>query len=140
LDIFPRVGKRPIDEIKPPELLAALRQIENRGAVDTAHRALQNCGQKFRYAVATGRAERDCAADLRGALAPAKEGHFAAITEPKAIGSLLRAIDDYHGNVVTKCAMRLASLVFVRPGSRLSIDGQQHGGLAFGTEGGGDFI
>jgi integrase len=116
LDIFPWVGKRPIDEIKPPELLAALRRIENRGAVDTAHRALQNCGQIFRYAVATGRAERDCAADLRGALAPAKEGHFAAITEPKAIGSLLRAIDDYHGNVVTKCAMRLASLVFVRPG------------------------
>ena len=116
LDIFPWIGKRSIGEIKPPEILAALRRIENRGAGDTAHRALQNCGQIFRYAVATGRAERDYAADLRGALAPVKEGHFAAITEPKAIGALLKAMDDYHGSVITKCAMRLAPLVFVRPG------------------------
>jgi len=116
LDIFPWIGKRPINEIKPPEILSALRRVENRGAVDTAHRALQNCGQIFRYAVATGRAERDYTADLRGALTPIKEGHFAAITEPKAIGSLLRAMDAYHGNVITKCAMRLAPLVFVRPG------------------------
>ena len=96
--------------------MSALRRIENRGAVDTAHRALQNCGQIFRYAVATGRAERDCAADLRGALAPVRESHFAAITEPKAIGALLKIMDSYHGNVITKCAMRLAPLVFVRPG------------------------
>jgi integrase len=116
LDVFPWIGKRPINEIRPPELLLVLRRIEKRGAVDTAHRALQNCGQIFRYAVATGRAERDYAADLRGALAPAKEGHFAAITEPKAIGALLRAIDDYHGNHITKYAMQLAPLVFVRPG------------------------
>ena len=116
LDIFPWIGKRPIGEIKPPEILSALRRIENRGAVDTAHRALQNCGQIFRYAVATGRAERDCAADLRGALAPVRESHFAAITEPKAIGALLKIMDSYHGNVITKCAMRLAPLVFVRPG------------------------
>jgi len=116
LDIFPWIGKRPINEIKPPEILSALRRIENRGAGDTAHRALQNCGQIFRYAVATGRAERDYAADLRGALAPVKEGHFAAITDPKAIGGLLRAMDAYHGSIVTKCAMRLAPLVFVRPG------------------------
>ena len=116
LDIFPWIGKRPIGEIRPPEILSALRRIENRGAVDTAHRALQNCGQIFRYAVATGRAERDYAADLRGALAAVKEGHFAAITDPKAIGTLLKAMDVYHGNVITKCAMRLAPLVFVRPG------------------------
>jgi integrase len=116
LDVFPWIGKRPIGEIKPTEILLVLRRIEARGAVDTAHRALQNCGQIFRYAVATGRAERDFAADLRGALAPVKEGHFAAITEPKAIGGLLRAIDAYTGGNIIKCAMRLAPLVFVRPG------------------------
>jgi len=116
LDIFPWIGKRPINEIKPPEILSVLRRIENRGAVDTAHRALQNCGQIFRYAVATGRAERDYSADLRGALAPVKESHFAAITDPKDIAVLLKAMDAYHGNVITKCAMRLAPLVFVRPG------------------------
>lgn len=116
LDVFPWIGKRSMREIKPPELLSVLRRIEKRGAVDTAHRALQNCGQVFRYAVATGRAERDCAADLRGALAPVKEGHFAAITEPKAIGGLLRTIEGYQGSLVTRCAMRLAPLVFVRPG------------------------
>jgi integrase len=116
LDIFPWLGKRPISEIKAPELLAVLRRIEDRGAVDTAHRALQNCGQILRYAIATDRAERDCSADLRGALSPTKEGHFAAITDPKAIGGLLRAIHAYNGNLVTRCALRLAPLVFVRPG------------------------
>lgn len=116
LDVFPWIGKRHINTIKAPELLGILRRVENRGAIDTSHRILQNCGQIFRYAIATGRAERDCAADLRGALAPVKESHFAAITEPKAIGNLLRTIDDYHGSVITKCAMRLAPLVFVRPG------------------------
>jgi integrase len=116
VDVFPWIGKRPIAEIKAPELLAVLRRIEGRGAIDTAHRALQNCGQILRYAIATGRAERDCSADLRGALSPIKEGHFAAITDPKAIGGLLRALHAYNGNLVTCCALRLAPLVFVRPG------------------------
>ena len=116
VDIFPWLGKRPVADIKAPELLSVLRRIEDRGAVDTAHRALQNCGQILRYAVATGRAERDCSCDLRGALSQAKGGHFAAITDPKAIGGLLRAIHAYHGNLVTRCALRLAPLVFVRPG------------------------
>ncbi|MCC7082356.1 MAG: tyrosine-type recombinase/integrase [Burkholderiales bacterium] len=115
-DIFPWIGARPIAEIAASELLSALRRIEGRGAIETAHRASQNCGQVFRYAVATGRAERDPTGDLRGALAPTRETHLASIVEPKAIGELLRAIDGYEGSLVTKCALRLAPLVFVRPG------------------------
>ena len=115
-DIFPWVGSRPIADVKAPELLACLRRVEKRGAVETAHRALQNCGQVFRYAIATGRVERDVAADLRGALPPVKQTHRAAITEPKAIGELMRAIDGYSGSLVTVCAMKLAPLVFLRPG------------------------
>ena len=115
-DLFPWLGSRPIADIKAPELLAVLRRIESRGAQETAHRAMQNCGQVFRYAVATGRAERDPTGDLRGALPPPKEKHHASIIEPKRIGELLRAIDDYEGYFVTKSALRLAPLVFVRPG------------------------
>ncbi|MEI6299868.1 MAG: integrase arm-type DNA-binding domain-containing protein [Betaproteobacteria bacterium] len=115
-DIFPKIGNKPIADLKAPELLACLRKIEERGAIETAHRALQNCGQIFRYAIATGRAERDLCTDLRGSLPPVKETHLAAITEPKAIGELLRAMDGYRGAVVTKCALRLAPLVFLRPG------------------------
>jgi integrase len=115
-DLFPWVGKRPIAEIKAPELLAVLRRIESRGALETAHRAMQNCGQVFRYAVATGRAERDPTGDLRGALPAPKEKHHASIIDPKRIGELLRAIDAYEGFFATKCALRLAPLVFVRPG------------------------
>jgi integrase len=115
-DIFPWVGSRPIAEVKAPELLKCLRRVENRGALETAHRALQNCGQVMRYAIATGRAERDISADLRGALAPVRQSHHAAITDPQAIGELLRAIDGYSGSFVTKCALRLAPRVFLRPG------------------------
>lgn len=91
-----------------PELLSCLRRIEGWGALDTAHRAHQNCGQVFRYAVATGRAERDPAADLRGALRPPTGGHFTSITEPAKIGALLRAIDGYEGTFVARCGLRLA--------------------------------
>jgi integrase len=115
-DVFPWLGKRPIAEIKAPELLSMLRRIESRGALETTHRAMQNCGQVFRYAVATGRAERDPTGDLRGALPPPKEKHHASIIEPKRIAELLRAIDAYQGYFATKCALRLAPLVFVRPG------------------------
>lgn len=115
-DVFPWLRGRPIAEVKAPELLAVLRRIESRGAQETAHRAMQNCGQVFRYAVATGRAERDPIGDLRGALPPPKEKHHASIIEPKRIGALMRAIDAYEGFFVTKCALRLAPLVFVRPG------------------------
>lgn len=115
-DIFPWIGGRPIAEIKAKELLATLRRIEERGAVETAHRAHQNCGQVIRYAIATGRAERDPCPALKGALPPVKQSHHAAITEPKATAELLRAIDGYQGSLVTKCALRLAPLFFVRPG------------------------
>jgi len=115
-DIFPWIGKRPIAEITAPELLSVLRRMENRGAIETAHRASQNCGQVFRYAIATGRAERDPSADLKGAIPPAKKKHHASIIKPGAIGELLRAIDGYQGHFVTQCALRLAPLVFVRPG------------------------
>lgn len=115
-DIFPYIGARPIREITPPELLAVIRRIESRGAVETARRDLQKCGEIFRYALATGRAERDIAADLRGAIAPPAKRHFASIHEPKIIGELLRAIDGYQGSPVTRCALQLAPLTFVRPG------------------------
>lgn len=115
-DLFPWIGGKPIAEIAAPELLATVRRIESRGAVETAHRALGNCGQVFRYAIATGRATRDISADLRGALPPVKGEHFAAITEPKQVAALLRAMDDYTGSHVVKCALRLAPMVFVRPG------------------------
>lgn len=116
LNIFPWLGTRPVAFISAPELLAALRRIEDRGALETAHRVKQICGQVFRYAIATGRAERDPSADLRGALAPVKHGRMATITDPKIIGELLCAIDGYEGTLVAKCALKLAPLVFVRPG------------------------
>ena len=115
-DVFPCIGARPIAEITALDLLPVLRRIEERGALDTAHRAGQNCGQVFRYAIATGRAERNPAADLRGALPPAQGSHYAAITEPKEIGALLRAIDAYEGFYSVRYALRLAPLVFLRPG------------------------
>ncbi|NKJ47188.1 integrase [Burkholderia sp. SG-MS1] len=115
-DVFPWLGSRPIAEIKAPELLGALRRVEGRGAVDTAHRVQQNCGQVFRYAVATGRAERDISADLRGALPPARHTHFASVTNPDEVAALLRALDGFQGTFVVQCALRLAPLFFVRPG------------------------
>jgi integrase len=115
-DIFPFIGARAIREITAPDLLAVIRRIESRGAVETARRDLQKCGQIFRYAVATGRAERDIAADLQGAIAPPKKRHFASIHEPSEIGALLRAIDGYKGSLITRCALKIAPLTFVRPG------------------------
>lgn len=115
-DVFPQIGKKPIAEIKPMELLATLRKIEARGAIETAHRARGDCGQVFRYAIATGRAERDIAADLRGALKPKQTKHFASVTEPAKVAELLRALDGYQGSFIVLGAMRLAPLLFVRPG------------------------
>jgi integrase len=115
-DVFPWMGARPIAEINARELLSVLRRIEERGAIETAHRARESCGQIFRYAIATARAERDVAADLRGALQPSVAKHHASITEPKAIGALLRDLAAYKGSPVTKAALQLAPLVFLRPG------------------------
>lgn len=115
-DVYPYIGQRPILEITAPELLMVLRRIESRGALDSAHRTRNTCSQIFRYAVATGRAERDPAADLRGALPPARSKHLPAITDPQKAAGLLRAIEGYEGSFITKCALRLAPLLFVRPG------------------------
>jgi integrase len=116
MDAFPWFGQRPIRDITAPELLAAVRKTEARGAIGTAHRVLQNCGQVFRYAIATGRAKYDVAADLSEALKSATAGHFAALTNPEDIAPLLRAMYAYQGSVVTRAALRLAPLVFLRPG------------------------
>jgi integrase len=115
-DIFPWIGGRPIADVTAPELLSVVRRIEGRGALGTAHRALGNCRQVFRYAVATGRCTRDPSGDLRGALPPANSDHFASVTEPVQVAALLRALDGYQGTLVVACALRLAPYVFVRPG------------------------
>ena len=114
--VFPWIGNRPIAEIDPPEMLKLLQRIEERGAHETAHRTKQRCGQVFRYAIATHRAKHDPTSDLRGALTAAKVEHRPAITDPAKIGELLRAIDGYTGSFVVRCALRLAPLVFTRPG------------------------
>jgi integrase len=115
-DIFPWIGDRPIRTISAQDLLSVLRRMEARDVRDSAHRVLQCCGRIFRFAVASGRADRDPSRDLIGALAPAQHRHFASITDPAALGALLRAIDAYPGAFVTRCALRLAPLLFVRPG------------------------
>lgn len=116
-DVFPFIGSMPISTIKPRDVLdKAVRKIEARGSIDTAHRAKQICGQIFRYAVAVGLAERDVTTDLRGALAAIPESHFAAITEPKQAGELMRSIFEYNGHPCTVAALKLTPLVFVRPG------------------------
>lgn len=115
-DVFPWIGGKPIAKLDAPTILATLRRIESRGAVETAHRALQNCGQVFRYAVATGRASGDVTRDLRGSLTPWKPGHFASMTDPDEVGALLRAIDGFNGMHQVSAALKLAPLVFVRPG------------------------
>lgn len=115
-DVFPWLGKSAIDTLTAPEILQAMRRVEARGAIETAHRELQVIGQVCRYAVATGRAERDPTGDLKGALRPFTTKHMPAITEPSRVGALLRAIDGYEGSFIVRCALRLAPLAFVRPG------------------------
>jgi integrase len=114
--LFPFIGSQPIRRLSASDVLGAVRRIEARGKHETAHRAKQRCGQVIRYAVATGRADRDPTADLRGALAPVVKTSRPAITEPAQIGQLLTAIDGYTGHVSTAYALKLAPLLFVRPG------------------------
>ena len=117
--VFPWLGGRPIAEIAPPELLTVARRVEDAGAVETAHRILQNCGQVFRYGVATGRVTSDPTRDLRGksgALQSVAPKHMAAVTEPHKVAELLRIFDTYQGTLTVRCALQLAPLVFVRPG------------------------
>lgn len=123
-DVFPWIGAQTVGEIEAQEVLKVLQRVESRGALETAHRIKTICGQVFRYAIATGRAKRDVAADLKGALPPATVSHHAAVgvdtpdgtPDPKEVAELLRAIDGYQGGFVVKCALRIAPLVFLRPG------------------------
>ena len=115
-DLIPWMGSRPISSIEADELLVTIRRVEGRGALDTAHRCLGTCSQIVRYAIATSRTKRNPAADLRGALPPIPDdNHFPSITDPNKVGDLMRAIDGYKGNFKTRCALRLAPLVFLRP-------------------------
>lgn len=115
-ELFPHIGHRPISDITPPELLAILRRIEDRGVVDTAHRAKQTAGQVFKFAVATGRTEHNPANDLTGALRPKNKTHYAAITTPKDVAQLLLAIDVFSGTYIIRSALKLSALFFLRPG------------------------
>jgi integrase len=115
-DVLPFIGERPIAQITAQELLMVLRKIEARGALETAHRARVYTGVIFRYAIHTGRCDRDVSADLRGALPPKKGGHFAAVTDPTKLGDLLRALDGYKGSPIVAAALKLAPMLFVRPG------------------------
>lgn len=121
-DVFPYMGRTPIAEITAPEVLRVLERIESRGTTDTAHRAKQNIGQVMRYAIATGRAKYDPVPSLRGALTPNKKNHFAAVTEPAQIAPLLRIMAGYRGSPVTRAALTIAPLVFVRPGELRSME------------------
>ena len=114
--VFTQIGKMPISEIGPRDVLSALQKIEARGAIESAHRVKQVCGQVFRYAVAIGAVDRDVTADLKGAIAVAVKVHYAAITEPKQAGELMRSIQSYSGHAYAVAALKLAPLVFVRPG------------------------
>lgn len=115
-NVFPWIGAKQINEITAKELLSVASRMEERKAYETAHRAMNACSRVFRYAIATGCATRDPTADLRGALTPVKEKHYASITDPKKIGPLMRSINGYEGAFVTQCALRIAPMVFVRPG------------------------
>lgn len=116
VDAFPWIGGKPVADLAPPDVLDVLRRVEKRGALETAHRLHANIGQACRYAVATGRAQRDVTADLRGALPPVQVEHMASITDPKQVAELLRAIDGYQGTLPVVCALRLAPMLFQRPG------------------------
>lgn len=114
--LFPEIGSTPLTEVTPRLLLDALRKVEATGKLETAKRARVKAGQVFRWAILEGMAEIDPTASLRGALKPPKNKHHAAITDPARIGELLRAIDGFTGQPVTLAALKLAPLVFVRPG------------------------
>jgi integrase len=122
LYLFPWIGARPIVKLSARDILTCLRRVEAATKLETAKRALQNCNRIFRYAIATGRAEGNPAADLGGALPPARSGHLASITSPREFGELLRAIESYNGSVVVRTALQLAPFVFVRPGELRSAE------------------
>ena len=115
-DVFPWIGRAPVDAITPPQLLEVLRRIERRGVVETAHRALENCSQVFWYAVAIGKTTHNPARDLKDALRRPSPRHFPAITDPKRLGELLRACEGYKGTHIVRAALKLAPMLLLRPG------------------------
>ena len=121
-DVFPYIGSMAISAMGPRDVLACLRHMEARGALDSVQRVKQHIGQVFRYAIATGSAERDPTPDLKGALTRAAPGHFAAITEPKQAGVMMRAIYDYSGHPQVTVALKLSAMLFVRPGELRSME------------------
>ena len=124
-DLVPYLGNRPIADINTPELLKVLRKIETRGAIETAHRAKRLLGQIFRYAIVTGRAERDPSADLKDALAQPTKTHFKSITDPAEVGPLIAAINSYQATPVVMAALRLTPLLFCRPGELRHLEWQE---------------
>jgi len=116
-DLFPYIGRLPLATITAPILLNALRRVESRGAIESAHTLRQTAGQVFTYGVQTGRCERNPSADLRGALKPVIVKHMSAILDPFQVGELLRAIDGYSGQPMTRAALGLSALLFQRPGN-----------------------
>lgn len=116
VDVFPYLGQWPLANITAPQLLEVLRRIEARGVIETAHRALENCSQVFRYGVATSRTTANPARDLKDALKPVSPKHFPAILDPKRLGQLLRACEAYAGTPVVRAALKLAPLLLLRPG------------------------
>ncbi len=120
-DIFPFLGRVPIEEVQAPELLVALRRVEERGAIETAHRLRRTCGQIFRYGIATGKTSRNPAADLDGALRPYKNSHFAAVTDPVRLGAILRTLNAYTGTLQVRTALKLMPMLLVRPGELRSM-------------------
>ena len=114
-DVFPWIGKKDIAQITAPEVLTVIRRIKDRGVLETAHRAMSNCGQVFRYGVQTGKCERDVTYDLRGALPQPIRGHMASLTEPKDVRRLLQSFDDFTGSYPVQCALKLSVMWFVRP-------------------------
>jgi integrase len=123
--VWPMIGKKPIGKVTAADVLRVLRKIEANGTHETAHRVRSVCGRVLRYCVATEKVERDVTADLRGALTPVKTTNFAAVTDPKRIGQLLRAIAGYDGQPTVKAALSLAALVFVRPGELRGAEWQE---------------
>lgn len=124
-DLLPYLGKRPIAEVTAPEVLRCLRRIESRGALETAHRVKRVAGQVFRFAVATGKADRDPTTDLTGALKPTRKRHLAAITDPVEVGKLMVAIDEYQGTPTVRTALKLSPLLFCRPGELRKLEWQE---------------
>ena len=114
-DVFPWIGKKDIAEITAPEVLTVIRRIKDRGVLETAHRAMGNCGQIFRYGVQTGKCLRDVTYDLRGAIPQPIRGQMASLTEPKDVRRLLQSFDDFTGSYPVQCALKLSVMWFVRP-------------------------